>query len=521
VKLLQRVTDPAGLGFYTFGDGRWRQVAAATLGDDGEASGEFPTIPKSLAVLRVVAQRYQVAASLPTGSALHPEAQPLLNIVSPRDYVPQGDGSLTGQATPLVLGGSTLVIPTIVGNDEAAATAVASILSDPVARQNHIDAIIRLVSEGEFAGIDLEYVLAEPDLRQDLTRFVEALAQALHEQGQRLSLTLPAAIGDEEAAAYDWKALGAQADMIKVLPHQDPAAYWETMSQALRFATRNVAPEKLFLAVSPFTIMQEMTRVSPIGYQQAMFLATQMEVRSPSDPLLIVPAAGVDISAINIDQGRGASGLQWSDDARAIVFAFGPQGNRSTVFLENVFSTAFKLELVQIFGLAGVAVAQTSDQVDVANIWPAVKALVDTGTAVLTRPELNVLAPQWFAPGGGDIIPQDGAIVWHPPTDGQHTIVLVVSDGVLRFSRRLAVEVQPAIEPTPLPLPPATEIPPELEVPTPTATPTPEAMETPAPEATETPVPDGTETPVPEGSETPVPEGTETPVPELTPAPTP
>lgn len=489
VQLLQAVGDPTNLGFYTFGEGRWRQVATASLGRDGsEASGEFPVIPENLAVLRVIAPTYQVVASLPAGATLHPDAQALLNIVSPRDYVPESDGAITGEATPLEVGQEVPVIPTIVASDDLGAAAVADILSAANASQAHIDNIVELVTAGDFDGIDLEYSISDPQLKPAFTQFVEALAQRLHQQGRRLSLTLPAATAAEEAASYDWQALGALVDMIKILPPADPAGYWDDMPDALSFAVQNVDPEKLFLVVSPFARRRAGTGHSAIGYQQAMLLATQMRVRSPSNQEEIRPGRDVDISAINIDGGEGASGLQWSDDARSIVFSFGQEPNRTTVFVENAFSVAFKLELVQIFRLAGVAVADASAEADVANIWPAVQALVDTGTAVLIRPNPDNLSPQWFAPDGGDIEARNGAALWRPLAAGPHTIELVISDGVLRFGRRLDIEVMEAEVATPTPTPTPEELPPELETPTPSPTPSPTPTPTPTPAPNNPPV---------------------------------
>src|SRR3990172_5019148 len=85
--LRSRTEDEAGLGFYTYMENRWQKAADARLESGGQrAEADFSPLPRNLAVLRVVAQAYQVAASLPHGRTLHPDAN--AGIVSPRDYKP-------------------------------------------------------------------------------------------------------------------------------------------------------------------------------------------------------------------------------------------------------------------------------------------------------------------------------------------------------------------------------------------------------------------------------------------------
>src|SRR3990170_4062077 len=211
-----RPEEDATLGFYTYLDGRWQRAADARL-DSGRqrAEADFAPLPKNLAVLRVVAQAYQVAASLPTGGTLHPDAK--AGIVSPRDYEPLGDGALEGTATEVDVGDGGLLIPTIIGSGQDTAAVVNDILADDSLRQQHIDAIVQLAKDGGFGGVDLEYSSVDPDLREEFSSFAQALGKALRDDGGRLSLTLPPPGPQREA--YDWPLLGQAADIIKILPN--------------------------------------------------------------------------------------------------------------------------------------------------------------------------------------------------------------------------------------------------------------------------------------------------------------
>ncbi|MCH7999692.1 MAG: hypothetical protein IIA91_09460, partial [Chloroflexi bacterium] len=362
--------DETGLGFYTYMDGRWQRVADARL-DSGkqQAEADFSPLPASLAVLRVISQAYQTVASLPAGGTLHPDAK--VDIVSPRDYKPLSDSTLEGTATDVVIGGGVLLIPTIVGSGEDTAAVVNDILADDLLRGQHIQEIVQLAASGSFAGIDLEYSSVDPELQTEFTAFAQELGRALREDGRRLSLTLPPP--GPQRQAYDWPVLGQAADIIKVLPIADPLNYWETMTEGLNQLVEDVDPRKVMLVISPFsTVLEEGGSSKTLGYLEAMLLASEIKVREPTDPAKIETDVGVKVVAVNLAQSEGATALRWSDEAAAVSFSY-QAPDRRTVFIENVFSVRFKLEIVQTYALGGVAVSDGSARTDVANIWSAVK----------------------------------------------------------------------------------------------------------------------------------------------------
>jgi len=279
--------------------------------------------------------------------------------------------------------------------------------------------------------------------------------------------------------------------------------------------------------VSPFSMERVGKTIRPIGYQEAMLLAGEIAVREPRDPEQIKARASVKLVAVNLDKGEGASPLIWSDDAAAVTFTFGGINTR-TIFVENLFSVRFKLEMVQAYGLGGVALADISAQADVADLWPAVKELAEAAAVTLQRPNAEAMLPRWQAVDGGDMGTGAGTqATWIAPSDpGTYTIALIVSDGERRFGRKMAVEVKPSTgaSPTPVvtfpPEPSPTHTPVTTPSPTPVATPTPvptptTPTPTPVPTATPAPTPTPVPTPVPTPSPTsaPTPGGTATPPP--------
>lgn len=476
LQVKQKVENGDGLGFYTFEKKRWQRVAPISeIEQDGKVVfGQFPSVPANLAVLRVLSETYQVAASLPAGASLHPDAAP--NIVSPRDFAPVDDGSIAGSATSLPSERTFLVIPTIVGSGEDGSAVVNDILADEDLRADHVKAIVSLVEEGGFDGIDLEYPAVDADLKDEFTSFVKALSDGLHGKNKKLSLTAPPPGGSKERQAYDWKELGQRVDMIKVLPIADPVTYWEAMPDALSRMVDDVGePRKVLLVLSPFSVEDVGDISRPVGFVQAMALAAEATVREPGDPNDIEPGTTVRLVARNLDEAEGASPLRWNDDAAAVSFALGGT-ERRRIYIENSFSFGFKLEMVQAYGLAGVSVSDGSAESDVANIWGSVRDFLTSGTVTLRRPNDNAFVPIWQAPDGGDLGAGQGTTAtWVAPQAGQYHLVLVVSDGERRFGRPMLLEVKKGAEPEATPV---VTFPPET--PTPTASP----AETPSPSPT-------------------------------------
>ncbi|HVP04336.1 MAG TPA: glycosyl hydrolase family 18 protein [Dehalococcoidia bacterium] len=472
--LTDTVQDSTGLGFYTYQDNRWQRVLDVNITNDNSlcpcGQGEFQPLPSNLAILKVASQAYVVGASLPSGSTLNPSAG-TLGIITPRDYTPVADGTVTGTPTSVPHDSGTLIIPTIVGSSEDTASVVNDILGDESLRASHVQQISNLVQNNNLDGIDLEYSSVDVNDTSQFTAFVQAVGSELHRNGKKLILTLPPPTA--QRSAYDWQQLAQSVDYIKILPIADPVAYWQTMPDSLGRLSDLVDTHKVLLVVSPFAIEGSGDSTQPIGYLQAMVLASSATVREPTDPKDIKPGVEVDLVAKNLDQGEGASTLAWSDDALAVSFSLGgTEHNR--IYIENSYSVGFKLELVQAYALGGLIVADGSGTSDVANIWPKVRELIDSATVTLRRPNDKMLQAVWQAPDGGTLNAPDGSTTatWTPQNAGDQRVILVVSDGDRRFGQAVTVGVgqgEATTTPTPLETFPPSETPAATESPTPTS----------------------------------------------------
>lgn len=138
-------------------------------------------------------------------------------------------------------GGRTKLIPTIQAEDMPDRAHAHAMLHDASLRRRHIQAIVRLVTEHGYDGIDLDYEHLNQTLRPGETargerrafsRFITECAHALHAAGKVLTLAVPVTEGRDDET-YDYDALSAAADHVHVMgydfhyeegPHAGPVS---------------------------------------------------------------------------------------------------------------------------------------------------------------------------------------------------------------------------------------------------------------------------------------------------------
>lgn len=237
--------------------------------------------------------------------------------------------------------------------------------------------------------------------------------------------------------------------------------------------------------------------------REALVIASNLRTLPESG---ITPGSEVRLSGVNLDRGAGNSGLHWDDGARAVTFSYADRLGPHTVWIENSFSLAFRLELVDRYALGGIVVAEAQRDDQLPDVWTAVRAFMESSAYDLLQPYGPYLVPCWRASDGEIVgfeagcwtpgLTEDGAATWRAPAGtGVFDVTLVVADGTAFVGQQLAVRVAeagaPEARPTPTATPTATpNAPPDAA---PAATEAPEATATPEPAATAEPAP--TETP--------------------------
>lgn len=441
------VENARGLSFYTFEDREWHRVAGVKLALAGAAAqAEMAEIPRNLAVLKSSGAPNELSGWLPPGSELNVEAAPLLSVLNPVAFTPAFDGSLIGEVPSLPAEENGFEVhPSIRALSPEQIEAVNAIMASPDLRDAHIDAVLEMAESGPYKGVDIDYGALDPLRRDEYSEFVTALAEQLHRRDLALTLTAPLPVlqGSEwDSGAYDWPPLAAAVDALKIRPEPDPSRYYKRTEQALDFLIKEqeIPPAKLALVLNPWAREKGGEGIRNLSLLEALAIAGSMKLEG--DNGTIEPGSSVRVVGENICQEDGASGIHWDEEAAAVSFTYPGLGGARTVWIENSFSFAFRLNLVSRFHLAGVALEDVSTGPGLGDIWPLLDEFMGTGKVSLVKPNGTLMAPQWEADGGTLEDAGNGSVTWKAPREpGTYRVTLIVSDGLARLGQRVNLSV--------------------------------------------------------------------------------
>ena len=160
------------------------------------------------------------------------------------------------------------------------------LLADDDTAAHAVEQIVGYTLAEGYDGFDLDLEGVDAADRPLLTRFVSWLGQALHDTSKLLTLAIPAKERDVRAgwaAAYDYAALGAEADLVTVMayefrgPFSGPGsvAPYDWVARVTAFSISQIAPEKVLLGLSFYGYDWNTTSggTRPLGYAQALALS--------------------------------------------------------------------------------------------------------------------------------------------------------------------------------------------------------------------------------------------------------
>ncbi len=452
-----------GLALFTYTSGQWKRLAPAEVTPDGRsAKALVDQVPDNVAVMRRTAGGFQVQGVVPAGLSPVTDAEKLLTMRSPAQYVPQADGSVGGDHPPPLDSDSIALVPVVRATGGGEAEAVNAILANEGARSAHVAALVALVQANKFDGLDLEYTAIQPQLGGSFTAMIQSLAEQLHRTGQSLNVTLPAPRREGNNwnnFGYDWKALATSADYLRLAPERDQSVYRRTVRDALNYLSGQVDSKKLILTLSPLAAERSEQGIRTLTALEALSIAAQFTITGREQ---LAANTDVQIVADNLNREgavQGQAGLIWDANAAAVSFVYQSAGTLRTVWIENQFSAAFKLEFVQLWGLGGIAVDDAAPGDGMANIWPAIDQYLKAGVPALLAPNASLLRPQWLVDGQSREVGK-AVFTWKaPPDPGDHTIALVVGDGVMRTISSQRVTLRNAPPPGASPTPARTATP--------------------------------------------------------------
>ena len=425
------------LDLYTWTGETWEWVGSelhAAVAEHEFIRAQVTDVPANLVVVQAGTITQTVSAYLGPDDNLG-AATGILDEANPTGLLLGTDGSFVGDlvSLPLPVEGTTYAILPTLRNWIPGAAANLGLLSDlltiPEIQEAHITNIVQLCAERGFAGVDVDYRGIAPDQRDAYSEFISALADGLHAEGLRLTVVVEPPTptdGGWDTGGYDWAALGAAADAVKVPFPEDPAAYVERgqAKRLLDWATAQVGRYKLRMLVSSLSVERSGEEINYISLERA--LAPFGEVTALSDVSQVAPGGQVEFGlsgqllSITSQEAAGTYRLEYEAG----------DGGTHTVWLGTAANLAAKLRWAQQYHLGGIAVADLFAPGNAAGVMDAV-AGYRAGTASSAGQEIDVV---WSVASAAATVDQQTSPLTNPSynwtvmvTTGTYTVKATVA----------------------------------------------------------------------------------------------
>ena len=160
------------------------------------------------------------------------------------------------------------------------------LLADDDTAAHAVEQIVGYTLAEGYDGFDLDLEGVHAADRPLLSQFVSWLGPALHANDKLLTLAVPAKeseVSSGWAAAYDYAALGAEADLVTVMAYAYRGAFsgpgsvapYDWVARVTAFSTSQIAPEKVLLGLSFYGYDWNTTSggTRSLGYSQALALS--------------------------------------------------------------------------------------------------------------------------------------------------------------------------------------------------------------------------------------------------------
>ncbi len=215
------------------------------------------------------------------------------------------------------------------------------ILTDEAKRAALIESIVSLVEDMGFDGINLDTEFLYPGDREVFTAFVAGLAREMRLRGLLITADVPGKTRDDPkngwSGGFDLAALAPHLDVVAVMTYDEhgyvteagPIASIGWVRRVLDYTVSVVPREKILLGLAGHVFDWAEGSKYPRYMSYARAVATVREARAE---------------------------IRWDNNAKSAYYTYrdAKSGVNREVWLENRWSYAYKLHLVQEFGIGGV-----------------------------------------------------------------------------------------------------------------------------------------------------------------------
>jgi len=219
-----------------------------------------------------------------------------------------------------------------------------TVLSDPALRIKTIDNLESYLKKYKLDGINIDFEMVPAEDRDNLTSFMRELSNRLKPAGYIVSIDVFPKTNENSdvAVAYDYAELAKYADKIVIMTYDNhgtwsgagPVADVRWVEENLKYALRFIPKNKLYLGIAGY------------GYDWSSKGVESLEY-----------------SGIRELVNRFGIAVKWDEPSKSPTFTYmGSDGVKHTVWYENSESLKYKLDLVNKYDLAGVALWKLGEE---------------------------------------------------------------------------------------------------------------------------------------------------------------
>lgn len=419
------------LDLYAWDGDSWRWLPTQLDRTAEVLRANVKTLPKSVMVMQAGMSAQKIATEVeafPLPASLTPAPETALTEINVPGILVGTMGGVTGDVTQLpaaAQGGALALVPTVrnwaPGRDPNWAL-VSDMLNNETDRATHVQNLSGIAQNGGYGGLVLDYRMVQPETRDAFSRFVTDLGAALQKNGLWLAVVVDtpqrAADGSWNTGGYDWAALGAAADQLRVVMPLEPGAYTPggLAEQMIVWGVTQVNRHKLVPVYSTLSTdgQKSLTLgeiLAPIGGIQAV--ETLTESVAPGTALNFKLGA---VSAVETDVATGATRMTVGD---AAYWLGTPQWLRE------------RMKLVERYHLGGVALRDVLNEGNLPDVLASVaefKAQTVAGTYAMPEIVWRVTDPAGQTEAKDATALTQPQFAWTAPTvTGTYTIAANVA----------------------------------------------------------------------------------------------
>ena len=455
---------------------KWVWLPSHRLAEEDRVEAVLDWVPRNFMLMQTSAGSKEATTDVPQGALLPEAGATAVSAIHPVGFYLDDQGYLKGSITvPAPESGAVYqIMPTVRNYDDKGVVRtdlVWNLLANQQWRDNNIAAIVDMVVNNNYVGVDIDYRGVDPLERAQFTDFITRLAEQLHASGKLLSVRVEPprqiAQGVWLTGGYDWRKLGRVADVVRIPAPVNPEAYRAggVFDQIMQWAVGEIDRTKVEVVLPARSVEIAGDYFFLKSYSEALApIAAQLSASGG----VVQPGQNV---SVNVTTQKPVSPLQFDQELFQYWYAYlDDQGNERIVWIENAASLAHKLELTDKYHVAGVTTQHLlSGDADPA-IWDVLRAYQTSGEMSVTPTDYTVswvvvdaqgkVLSQGEAPVGSE------AITVKAPAEGEIRVKASLRQGEQTLSESQEIKFSVATAtPTATPVPSAT--------PTPTATPTP------------------------------------------------